>query len=253
MTAYIKKEWMELLRTKRLLILSILFFLFGVLNPATAKLTPWIYDMMKDTMAEQGLMVGTLTVTAMTSWEQFFKNAMMVIIVMILMSSNGFTGEYQKGTLVQVVTKGLSRRKIYFAKLFMGYATWTAMFVIYAGVTFGYNAYFWRGETVPDLLFGMIMLWLLGMLVMSMLCMFGALASSSGQVLLGTGGILFLSMLLGYIPTIEKYLPLKLSDGLSLCKGAARISDFSGSIITSSIMMVLCVIIGMIAFDRRKL
>ena len=117
MTAYIKKECMELTRTGKLLILGIIFILFGILNPAIAKLTPWLYEMLQDSFSEQGLIIGEVTVNAMTSWTQYFKNATMVVITIILLCSTGFTNEYQKGTLVQIVTKGLSRRKIYFSKL----------------------------------------------------------------------------------------------------------------------------------------
>lgn len=42
MIAFMKKEWMENVRTGRIWILLILFGLFGVMNPAIAKLTPWI-------------------------------------------------------------------------------------------------------------------------------------------------------------------------------------------------------------------
>ena len=110
MTAFIKKECMELTRTGKLLILSIIFIFFGILNPAMAKLTPWLYEMLQDQFADQGLNVGEVTVTAMTSWTQFYKNAPMILIVMVLLMSSILTGEYQKGTLIQVVTKGLSRK-----------------------------------------------------------------------------------------------------------------------------------------------
>ena len=253
MTAYIKKEWMELTRTGRLLILSIIFFLFGILNPAMAKLTPWLYDMMKESFAEQGISFGTVKITAITCWEQYFKNILMAIIAMLLLSCNGFTGEYQKGTLIQVVTKGLSRRKIYFSKLFTGFATWTAMFVLYSGVTFGYAKYFWTDDEVPHLLPAMLFLWLLGMLLMSLTVMFGAIASNSGQVLLGTGAVFFITFLLGYIPKLSDYMPMKLSEGLALCKGTALVSDFTGAAILSSIIIVICVIIGMAVFDKKKL
>ena len=121
MTAFIKKECMELTRTGKLLILSIIFIFFGILNPAMAKLTPWLYEMLQDQFADQGLNVGEVTVTAMTSWTQFYKNAPMILIVMVLLMSSILTGEYQKGTLIQVVTKGLSRKKVFFSKLLTVY------------------------------------------------------------------------------------------------------------------------------------
>ena len=93
MTAFIKKECMELTRTGKLLILGIIFIFFGILNPAMAKLTPWLYEMLSDQFADQGLVIGEVTVTALTSWTQFFKNAPMVLIVTILLFSGLFTNE----------------------------------------------------------------------------------------------------------------------------------------------------------------
>ena len=253
MTAFIKKECMELTRTGKLLILSIIFIFFGILNPAMAKLTPWLYEMLSETFADQGLIVGEVTVNALTSWTQYFKNFSMIMIVIVLLSSAAFTNEYQKGTLVQVVTKGLSRRKIYFSKLLTGYAVWTAMFLIYTGITLGYTVYFWGNDGVSNLFYAILFPWVFGMMIMSVLTMFGAVAGSSGHVLLGTGAVFFICIILGYVPKISKYLPTKLMDGLELCNGTAQVSDFAYALIIALTIMVISVIIGMVAFDKRKL
>lgn len=44
--AFMKKEWMEQIRSSRLIILAILFLMFGIMNPAIAKLTPWLFEVM---------------------------------------------------------------------------------------------------------------------------------------------------------------------------------------------------------------
>ena len=46
MKAFMKKEWMEWNRTGRALILLLVFALFGIMNPAFAKLTPWMMEML---------------------------------------------------------------------------------------------------------------------------------------------------------------------------------------------------------------
>jgi len=253
MTAFIKKECMELTRTGKLLILSIIFILFGILNPAMAKLTPWLYEMLSETFADQGLIVGEVKVDALTSWTQYFKNFSMILIAFVLLCSATFTNEYQKGTLVQVVTKGLSRRKVYFSKLLTGYAVWTIMFLIYTGVTLGYTMYFWGNDGVSNLFYAILFPWVFGMTIMSILTMFGAFASNSGQVLLGTGGIFFICIILGYVPKLSKYLPTRLMDGLEICNGTSQVSDFTTALIISLTVMVISVIIGMGTFDKRKL
>ena len=142
MKAFMKKEWMEMTRTGRILILSIIFILFGIMNPAIAKLTPWLMEMMQDSIAESGLSIGEVTVNAMTSWSQFYKNTPMAVLVMVLMCSGILTNEYQSGTLVQVVTKGLPRWKVLLSKMIMVYGTWTVLYFAYFGITYGYN-YSW--------------------------------------------------------------------------------------------------------------
>lgn len=253
MTAFIKKECMELTRTGKLLILSIIFVFFGILNPAMAKLTPWLYEMLQDQFAEQGLNVGEVTVNAMTSWTQFYKNAPMILIVMVLLMSSTLTGEYQKGTLIQVVTKGLSRKKIFFSKLITLYGTWTSLYLVYTGITLGYTMYFWGGDEVAYLPLGIFMYWLFGMFVMSALMLFGAICDNGGQVLLGTGVVFFSTILLGYIPKIKKLLPSTLMDGLTLSNKTAVPKDFSEAIIVTFLLIIICDILGTMIFDRRKL
>lgn len=78
--AFMKKEWMEQVRSGRLLILVIIFILLGIMNPAVAKLTPWLLEMMADSLEASGMTVTAVTVSAMDSWVQFFKNAPMGLL-----------------------------------------------------------------------------------------------------------------------------------------------------------------------------
>lgn len=98
--AFIKKETMEQFRSGRLMILGILFVLLGVMNPAVAKITPWLLEILADSLAESGMTVTPVTVSAMDSWVQFFKNMPLGLIVFVLLQSSIFTKEYQSGTLV---------------------------------------------------------------------------------------------------------------------------------------------------------
>ena len=118
-TAFIKKEFLGLFRSGKAVILLLISVLFGIMNPAIAKLTPWMMESMADSMAETGLVVTAVEVDAMTSWTQFYKNAPMALIVFLLMFAGILTSEYQSGTLIGMVTKGISRWKILAAKKIM--------------------------------------------------------------------------------------------------------------------------------------
>ena len=88
--SFIKKEWMEHVRSGRLMILGMIFVLFGIMNPAIAKMTPWLMETMADSLAESGLIVSEVKVTALDSWMQFYKNAPMALIVFVLLESSIF-------------------------------------------------------------------------------------------------------------------------------------------------------------------
>ena len=98
--AFIKKEITEQIRSGKVLFLTLLFVLFGIMNPAVAKLTPWLLETMADSLAESGMVVTSVTVSAMDSWMQFFKNMPIGLLVFILMESNIFSKEYQSRTLI---------------------------------------------------------------------------------------------------------------------------------------------------------
>ena len=102
--AFLKKEWMELIRTGRLVVLLAVFVLFGIMNPAVAKLTPWMLGTMAGSLKSTGITVTEVTVDAITSWTQFYKNIPMALIVFVLLWSGSFTAEYQKVTLIPGVT-----------------------------------------------------------------------------------------------------------------------------------------------------
>ena len=56
-TAFIKKEFLEQVRSGRFMILGILFCLFGIMNPATAKMLPWLFEIMSEQLAENGMLI----------------------------------------------------------------------------------------------------------------------------------------------------------------------------------------------------
>ena len=163
--AFMKKEWMEQVRSGRLLILVIIFILLGIMNPAVAKLTPWLLEMMADSLKASGMTVTAVTVSAMDSWVQFFKNAPMGLIAFILLESSIFTKEYHSGTLVLALTKGLDRHKVVISKAIILTLLWTVCYWFCFTITFGYNTYFWDNSIAQNLFFFchlLVAVWIIG-------------------------------------------------------------------------------------------
>ena len=226
MRAFLRKEWMELCRTGRLLILLLVFGMFGIMNPAIAKLTPWLMEAFSESMADTGIILGTITVDAMTSWIQFYKNIPIGIVVFILVASTSFAAEYQKGTLIPVVTKGLARWKILLAKALTLFLVWTVVYWLCFFITYGYNEYFWGNGAVSHPMLAGALTWFFGGWLIGVLVFFSAFLKSGTQVILGTGGVVLGVYVLSMIPKLGKVLPVRLMDGVSLLQGISAPGEY---------------------------
>lgn len=251
--AFIKKEWMEQIRSSRLVILGLLFLVFGIMNPAIAKLTPWMMEMLAETMEEAGIAIVEVKVDALTSWTQFYKNIPMALIAFVLLQSNIFTKEYQSGTLTLALTKGLERYKVVVAKTIVLIMTWTVGYWLCYGVTYAYNAYFWDNGIAQNLAFAAICWWLVGVWVIALMVLFSVLGSGNSAVLLGTGGVFFAVYMASLVPKVATFMPTKLMDGVSLLMGATAPADYTKALITAGTTMVVCFVISIPIFNKKGL
>ena len=251
--AFVKKEWLEQLRSGRLLITLALFVLLGIMNPAIAKLTPWLLEMMADSLAQSGMTVTDVPVSAMDSWVQFFKNMPIGLIAFVLLQGAIFTKEYSSGTLVLSLTKGLERFKVVVSKTAVLLALWTLGYWLCFGITYAYNAYFWDNSVAQQLLLSVVCWWLFGVFVISLMILFSTLTRSNTGVLIGTGSIVLVSYIVGLLPKAGKYLPTLLMDGHSLIYGVAEAKDYTAAIMITAIAGLVCFAVSVPIFNRKQL
>ena len=251
--ALIKKETMEQLRSGKLMFIGILFVLIGVMNPAVAKLTPWLLEVMADSLAESGMIITNVTVSAMDSWVQFFKNAPMGLIAFILLESSIFTKEYQSGTLVLSLTKGLKRYKVVLSKTVVLITLWTIGYGLCFGITYGYNAYFWDNSVAQNLMFSVVCWWLFGMWAIALMILFSTLANSNTGVLVGTGSVVLVSYILGLFPKLKTCLPTLLIDGNSLIYGVEDAKIYVVPFIIAVVISAVCFGVSISVFNKKQL
>ncbi|MDE5556111.1 MAG: ABC transporter permease subunit [Ruminococcus sp.] len=251
--AFLKKEFFELSRSGKLMILSFLFILFGIMNPAVAKITPWILEQSADTFKSQGLIIGEITVTAMDSWLQFVKNIPMAMIVMLIMFSGTFTGEYSKGTFIPIITKGLSRNSIVISKAVVMIVTWSIGFGLCFGITYGYTAYYWNNSVVNNIAFMAFCWWIMGIFLICVLTLFSAFSNSSPQVMAGVGGVYAVMYILGMFGKIKEYLPTFILNSSSLMTAQNKPSEYSTAIIITIALSVLSMLVSLPITHKRQL
>lgn len=251
--AFLKKEWLEHLRSGRLVILCILFVLFGIMNPAIAKLMPWLFEMMADTLEGSGITLTAITISAMDSWVQFFKNIPMALIVFILLESSIFTKEYQSGTLVLALTKGLHRYTVVISKALLLFAFWSVGYWLCFGITYGYNAYFWDNAVAQNLMFSGVCWWLFGIWTIVLTILFSTGAKSNTGVLAGTGGTVLAAYLMGLFPKVKSYMPTLLMDGNSLIYGTSGPQAYTSAIPITVLLCVVCFAVSIPILNKKPI
>ncbi len=251
--AFMKKEGLESVRSGKIIILIILFVLFGIMNPAIAKLTPWMAEMMTDSLVETGMVITEVQVNALTSWTQFFKNIPMALIAFILLYHGIFTKEYQAGTLILVLTKGLSRCKVVLAKSVLMLILWTLCYWLCFGITYVYNSYFWDNSIASNLLAAGADWWLFGIWVVCLLVFFSTISTNAAGVLLGTGFSVLVSYLVGLFPKIGECVPTVLMNSSSLLVGAETADSHMEPLLVTLLLCIACFVIGVPIMDKRQI
>lgn len=251
--AFVKKEFLEQVRSGKLFILAALFGLFGIMNPAIASLTPWLTEMLSGQLAESGMTVSRVEVSAMTSWAQYFKNMPMALVIFVVMFSGILTSEYQNKTLIHLVTRGMKRWKILLAKTLVMALCWTLGCLACYGITYGYNAYFWDNGIAAHIFFAAFCLYLAGLWIIALIPLASALFGAASAVVLTAGAGYLLAYLIGLIPKVRPYTPAQLMGAQTLLSGAGGVGDYGAAIVVTALLIVLQIAAAIAVFDKKDL
>lgn len=233
--AFFKKEWMQLWRSGKLMVLLMISVLFGVMNPAIARLTPWLMEQMAEELEETGLLVSAVTVDASMSFAQFFKNIPIVLILFIFIFGGSLVGEWEKGTLIPLLTRGLSRSVVVAVKTTIMVLLWTIGYWLCFGITLGYSLYFWSGEKMARYALAAVFPYLFGLWVIIMLLVFSVPAKSATGVLMGLAVLVVVCYLAGMLPGVGWWLPTYLMSAQTFVSEYGEAGGFARAAVVSGI------------------
>lgn len=248
--AFTKKEIYELAKTYKLLLIVVVFLILGFMNPITAKFTP---DLLEACM-EEGVKIDIPEPTIMDSWVQFFKNvSQMGLVILVIMFSGIISNELTKGTLINMLTKGLSRKTVVLSKFTSACLIWTMAYFLAAAVTFLYSMLFWEDTEVPNLLFSVSLVWIFGIFMISAVILGGILFKSSYGAMLFCGFVVVCLMFLKMLPSIKEYNPFQLiSVNMDILKENIEVVDLIKSIWITLGASVLFLISSVVVFCKRE-
>jgi ABC-2 type transport system permease protein len=248
--AFSKKELLENIRNYRLLIMLAIFLIFGLMSPLLAKFTPQLMEALMPDIAES-----FENPTALDSWMQFYKNiASLGLSLTIILFSSCLSGEYAKGTLTIMLTKGLSRPAVVLSKFSAAAAILTASYWLSFGVTYGYTAYLWPGDSLPHVFFAAFALWIAGLLYLCILMLGCVLFRQAFTSILF---LLVVTVIMGLLEQIEQtsgYSPVILvSKNVDMLSGAVAGSYFVIPLIISVLISAALLIMSIVVFNKKQL
>lgn len=247
----IKKEAMENIRTKKFLLVVILFLFIGLISPLTAKLTPLILQ----SITPENMDIKVMEVTEIDSWSQFFKNVNQIgMFGFVILFSTQIVNELQKGTLINLLSKGLPRFQIILSKFTFNMIMWSISYFLCAFTTFFYTKYFFENAFSMKRIFMAILLpFIFGIFLISLEILGSIITESVIGTLLFVSSTILIQFILSIKTEIVKYLPITLIEKpINLIKGIGFDDYFIPIFITSGLVF-LSIALSIIVINRKQI
>lgn len=249
--AFLGKETTEHLRTYKLLILGAVFLIVGLMSPMAARFMP-------DILAMAGLdpdALGLPDPSALDSYMQFFKNVSQLgMVVFVIVFSGLMANELAKGTLVNMLTKGLSRPVVLMAKTVFAVLAWTVVYLLALGVTYGYTVYYFPAMEFAHPFAAFFGLWLFGVLLLALILFGGVLSGSYVGSLLMAGGTAIVLSLVNLVPTAVDYNPSSLAgQNTALLTGDKTPADLMPAFVICTVLILALLGASVLIFNRKQL
>ena len=247
----LKKEAIEGARTKKMISTFILFLLIGLISPLTAKLTPMILQ----SIATGNIDINVAPPSEIDSWTQFFKNISQIgMFGLAIILSTQMANEFQKGTLINLLSKGLPRYQVVLSKIFYNFILWFIAYFCSFILTYFYTKYFF-GISFPirNILMAALLPFIFGLFLISLEILAGVISGNViGTLILTTAGIV-IQLILSIRDEIVKYMPIALiGKPVNLIKGIGY-DDYYVPIITGSILLILCIVISIAVINKKQI
>jgi ABC-2 type transport system permease protein len=249
--AFLGKEFTEHLRTYKLLILGAVFLIVGVMSPLAARFMP-------DILAMAGLdpdALGLPNPSALDSYMQFFKNTSQLgMVILVIVFSGLMANELSKGTLVNILTKGLARRVVLAAKAVFAVLLWTVLYLVSLGVTYAYTIYYFPAMEFAHPFAAFFALWLFGVLLLALILFGGVLTGTYVGSLMMAGGTAIVLSLVNLVPTAVDYNPSSLAgQNTALLTGDKTPADLMPAFVLCAVLIAALLAVSALVFNRKQL
>lgn len=249
-TIFFKKEITENIKTYKLMIILVVFCFFGLMSPIIAKYTP---DLLKSALPNN-ILLNINEPTWVDSWEQFFKNISQIGSILIIGLFIGIMSrEYQNNSLINLVTKGVSRTSIILSKFASSLVIVTISLVASLIITIIYTNIYFDHFINSEILYAVFCLYIFYCYMLSLLLFVSTISKKESS-----GFLLFCLLMLPLFfirifPKTNDYNPLTLVfSNMDIIKKTLTINDLISPIIASVAVMIIFLYGSIYIFNKRE-
>ncbi len=242
----LRKELTEIRRTWRWLVLPGLLLFFAVTGPVGARLSP---ELLRSVI---GTDANLPTPTYLDSWAQWTKNLTQLGVFVLLGTLGGsVSGEVRQGTALLVLTKPVSRAAFLLAKVVANAVLVLVAALVGTLVTWAITIALFPTVDAGPLLRATAAWLVLAGLVICLMVALSARFSALGSVGYGFGAIIVLSLLSLWGPA-TRWTPAGLSATVARL-GADQSTPVLWPVLTTIVLMAVCLLLGVRTLARREL
>jgi ABC-2 type transport system permease protein len=206
------KDFLELLRTKRILIVGIVFVIFAMTSPLLAKMTPELLRMLGD---EVQIIMPDATIV--DSYLQFVSNISQICIYALIIAFGGLiVRERKSGMYNNLLNNGVKRSSFVLSKIVAQLLVVTAIYVVSCLLFSFYNSVLFGEFWTADSLLSFTMMYVFLVFALSFINFFSVISKSVMASII-FGFIMTIAIALLDLFSFGKYLPnylLSLSVGV---------------------------------------
>ena len=205
--ALLRKEFLEMVRTRRLLVALVLFVLVGLGSPLVAKGIPFLLSRIpKDQMGGVEMLL-TQDPTVKDALVQYLKNFTMLPFLVVLLSMGTVAGERRREILPVVLSKPVSRRSYLLAKLVAPTVLHAGGTVLAAAGAYLYTRVLFGEVWIPGFIALNGALFLLLWLFLAATLLASVVARGAGAVAASGFGFYVFLMALSSFPSFGRFTP----------------------------------------------
>ena len=247
----LRKELGQQWRAKRLLVVTAVFLLFGLISPLIARFTPELLRTIEGAEQFADLIPVPTTADALA---QYVKNITQFgFILAVLLGMGAVAGEKERGTAAMILSKPLPRWAFVLSKFIAQSLVYALAFAVATLSAYYYTLLLFDPLALGEFLFAnvLLLLWLLAFAAVTLLGSTIAASTSAAAGIALAGAVILL--LAGALPRIGVLAPAGLVAWASQLGLATAVPPNGGAIAATVVIIVICLVTAVALFEIQEL